>query len=76
MTALTRLPRTLVILVIRLYRLLVSPLLVPACRFAPSCSEYSLEAVSRHGVLRGSYLTIRRVGRCHPLHSGGFDPVP
>lgn len=76
MTAVAHIPRALLILVIRAYRLLLSPLLPPACRFAPSCSEYSLEAVSRHGALRGSYLSIRRVGRCHPLHSGGFDPVP
>lgn len=76
MKAAVRLPQALLVLLIRAYRLLLSPLLPPACRFAPSCSEYSLEAVSRHGVLRGSYLAIRRIGRCHPLHSGGFDPVP
>ena len=61
---------------IRAYQLAISPGLPPACRFEPSCSHYALAAVERHGVLRGLWLAARRVGRCHPFHSGGFDPVP
>jgi len=61
---------------IRAYQLLVSPWLGPRCRFYPSCSQYALEAVAQHGSLRGSWLAIRRLSRCHPFHSGGYDPVP
>jgi uncharacterized protein len=61
---------------IRLYRLAVSPLLGPTCRFYPSCSRYGLDAIEQHGAMRGGWLTIRRVCRCHPWHPGGFDPVP
>ena len=63
-------------LLIRLYQWTLSPLLGPVCRFHPSCSHYALEAIERFGVLRGSWLTLRRLGRCHPWHAGGFDPVP
>ena len=58
-----------------LYRLLLSPLLPPACRFVPSCSRYSEQAIRRYGVLRGAWLSLRRLGRCHPFHPGGYDPV-
>ena len=61
---------------IRAYQLLVSPLLGPRCRFHPSCSHYALEALREHGTLRGGYLSMRRLLRCHPWHPGGYDPVP
>jgi putative membrane protein insertion efficiency factor len=70
------LPRRLLATLIRGYQVLVSPLLPPSCRFTPSCSHYALEAVTRHGVVRGTWLTARRLARCHPFHPGGFDPVP
>ncbi|MEP7025508.1 MAG: membrane protein insertion efficiency factor YidD [Actinomycetota bacterium] len=58
------------------YRRFVSPLLPPRCRFLPSCSAYALEAVRVHGAVRGGWLAARRLGRCHPFHAGGIDPVP
>ena len=61
---------------IHVYRLLVSPLLGPACRFAPSCSAYALEAIAVHGPLRGGLLAARRLVRCHPWGGDGYDPVP
>jgi uncharacterized protein len=64
------------VLLLNGYRRFVSPLLGPRCRFYPSCSAYALEAVQRHGALRGSWLAARRLSRCHPFHSGGLDPVP
>jgi hypothetical protein len=58
------------------YRRFISPLLPPACRFAPSCSEYALEALRTHGAVRGLWLAMRRLARCHPFNPGGYDPVP
>jgi putative membrane protein insertion efficiency factor len=70
------LPRWLLVTLIRGYQRVLSPVLPPSCRFRPSCSQYALEAVRRHGALRGSWLAARRLARCHPFHPGGFDPVP
>jgi uncharacterized protein len=61
---------------IRLYQWTLSPWLGGGCRFYPSCSNYALEAIHLHGVLRGGWLTLRRLGKCHPFHPGGFDPPP
>ena len=61
---------------IRGYQLGISPLLGAHCRFHPSCSQYALEAVSTHGSLRGGWLVLRRLARCHPFNAGGYDPVP
>jgi hypothetical protein len=66
----------LLIVVIRVYQYLISPLIGPHCRFHPSCSHYSVEAIQRHGAMYGSYLALRRLARCHPWHPGGLDPVP
>lgn len=64
------------IVLIRCYQWTVSPLLGPRCRFYPTCSHYAVEALQKHGTMRGGYLAIRRLGRCHPWHPGGVDPVP
>lgn len=68
--------KSIMLLVIRIYQKLVSPLLPQACRFYPSCSEYSRESIIRHGLLKGLALTLIRLGKCHPFHPGGYDPVP
>lgn len=68
--------RPLVRFVHRVYKRTLSPLVGNACRFSPSCSDYALEALEAHGYLRGGYLTVRRILRCHPRNPGGFDPVP
>ncbi len=66
----------LIVIAIRAYQVALSPFLGSVCRFAPSCSEYAIEAVHRHGPLRGSWIGVRRIARCHPFHPGGLDPVP
>ena len=66
----------MLMLLIRAYRYLLSPLLGPHCRFYPSCSDYAQQAIAEHGVLRGGLLVLKRLGRCHPWHPGGADPVP
>ncbi|CDL86633.1 membrane protein insertion efficiency factor YidD [Xenorhabdus cabanillasii] len=66
----------LLITLIRGYQLVISPLLGPRCRFNPTCSQYGIEALRRFGMIKGSWLTVKRVLKCHPLHEGGDDPVP
>ncbi len=68
--------RKILIAVIRCYRFLLSPWFGQQCRFHPTCSCYAITAIERHGALRGSWLAVRRIGRCHPWHAGGHDPVP
>ncbi|MDP1520755.1 membrane protein insertion efficiency factor YidD [Porticoccus litoralis] len=68
--------RAAIISLIRGYQYLVSPLLGNRCRFHPTCSCYAIEAVNHHGTLKGGYLTLRRLIKCHPFHPGGYDPVP
>jgi putative membrane protein insertion efficiency factor len=71
-----RLLRSLATLPLRFYRRFLSPLKPPMCRFSPTCSQYAIEAIERHGILRGSGLAVWRVLRCHPFCKGGHDPVP
>jgi len=66
----------LLVMLVRFYQRFIGPGLPKACRFYPSCSSYAVEALTRHGAARGSWLTVRRLGRCHPFHPGGVDPVP
>jgi putative membrane protein insertion efficiency factor len=68
--------KTLLLGAIRAYRYLLRPMLGANCRFYPSCSDYASEAIARHGATRGTWLALRRIGRCHPWHPGGYDPVP
>lgn len=68
--------RTVALRLIQVYRLAISPLLPPSCRFAPTCSEYCYDAIADYGLLRGGWLGMKRIARCHPFHPGGVDPVP
>ena len=68
-------PVELAVVILRFYKRWLSPLLPSACRFHPTCSEYTMDAIQRYGVLRGIWLGVRRLLRCHPFHEGGFDPV-
>ena len=64
------------LLLIRFYRVFLSPLKPPSCRYIPTCSEYALIAIEKYGVLKGCWLAFKRIMRCHPFHKGGYDPVP
>lgn len=64
------------IVFIRLYQMIISPLIGPRCRFTPTCSQYGIDALSQYGLLKGCWLTLKRVLKCHPLCEGGYDPVP
>ena len=68
--------RRLALFVIRLYQRTISRVLPSTCRFEPSCSEYGFQAIERHGLAKGGWMTVKRISRCHPLHPGGYDPVP
>ncbi|KAA6448495.1 membrane protein insertion efficiency factor YidD [Bacillus swezeyi] len=68
--------KTLFMLIIRIYQKWISPILPPSCRFYPTCSNYGLEAIEKHGAFKGGWLTIKRILKCHPFHPGGVDPVP
>jgi len=70
------LPSKAAVALIRFYKRWISPLLPPACRFTPTCSQYAMEAFIKHGALRGFWLSLWRLLRCHPFHPGGYDPVP
>lgn len=72
----TKLLKRIIIALIRFYQLALSPLKQPTCRFSPTCSQYSIEAIERFGVIKGTYLSVRRILKCHPFHEGGYDPVP
>ncbi|WP_152967804.1 membrane protein insertion efficiency factor YidD [Oxobacter pfennigii] len=68
--------RYIFIFIIRLYQRFLSPLKPPSCRFYPTCSQYSLEAFKKYGAVKGLYLSVKRILKCHPFHKGGYDPVP
>lgn len=68
--------RRLLTLLVRIYRLAISPMLAPRCRFLPTCSDYAIEAIERHGAWQGGWLALRRLSRCHRWHPGGIDEVP
>lgn len=70
------LPSRVAILLVRGYQIFISPLFPPSCRFTPSCSSYAITSLQRYGLLRGGWLAVKRVGRCHPWNPGGHDPVP
>jgi hypothetical protein len=68
--------KTVVLGAIKLYQRFLTPLLPPSCRFVPSCSRYAYEAIEKYGLLKGGWLGIKRISRCHPFNAGGYDPVP
>jgi len=68
--------KLILILFVRAYQVAISPLLPASCRYHPTCSHYAIEALEKHGALRGGWLAVKRIARCHPFRAGGFDPVP
>jgi uncharacterized protein len=68
--------KTILLGIIHLYQMTLSRALPPTCRFTPSCSQYSFEAIERYGALRGGWMAVKRISRCHPFNPGGYDPVP
>lgn len=68
--------KKLALILLKGYKRFISPLLPPACRFTPTCSEYMMEAISLYGFFKGFFMGLKRLGRCHPFHPGGYDPVP
>ena len=68
--------KQILMLLLRGYQRLISPMFPPSCRFTPSCSQYSYEAIAKHGIVKGLWLSIKRVGRCNPWNPGGYDPIP
>ncbi len=68
--------KQLFLLLIKFYRVFLSPLKPPSCRYIPTCSEYALIAIEKYGALKGGWLAVKRILRCHPFHKGGYDPVP
>jgi len=75
-SAILSLPRHVAVGLIRVYQRLLSPLLPAVCRFTPTCSHYAVGAIERYGVVRGGWLAVKRIARCHPWNRGGYDPVP
>ncbi|VAX24750.1 Membrane protein insertion efficiency factor YidD [hydrothermal vent metagenome] len=71
-----RIMKKMLIAILKAYKLLISPVLPPACGYMPTCSEYAMEAVEKHGSVKGGFLAIKRLLRCNPFHKGGYDPVP
>ncbi|MCI7478230.1 MAG: membrane protein insertion efficiency factor YidD [Selenomonadales bacterium] len=68
--------KTLFLLIIRFYRVWISPLKPPSCRYVPTCSQYAMTAIEKYGALKGGWMAVKRICRCHPFHEGGYDPVP
>ncbi|WP_289157740.1 membrane protein insertion efficiency factor YidD [uncultured Muribaculum sp.] len=73
---LSQIPSKLLVLLVRFYQGAISPHFPPACRYTPTCSQYAVEALTRHGALKGGWLALRRIMRCHPWGGSGYDPVP
>jgi hypothetical protein len=67
--------KTILIIFIKIYKLIISPLIPASCRFAPTCSQYALEAITKYGAIKGGLMSIKRLSKCHPFHQGGYDPV-
>ena len=76
MSRLRSVPKKAALFLLRLYKRFISPLLPPACRFQPTCSVYAMQAIEKYGLIKGGWLAVKRLCRCHPFHPGGYDPVP